>query len=68
MTLNILYAYFDQGYLASCVIWHGILGYKETSCIKMCSKVANASWICGNTGWDKVRNEDIVAKIGIVSI
>ena len=42
------------------------VGYKEISCPEdECSRDVHASWMCGNTRRDKVRNEDIRTKIGV---
>ena len=44
-----------------------MLGYKETSCLEdECSR--DAYWMCDNMRRDKMRNEDIRTKIGVVSI
>ena len=46
-----------------------MLGYKEILCPgDECSKNAHASWMCGNTRRDKVRNKDIRTKVGVASI
>jgi len=55
--------------LASFVIWHRMLGYKEISCPEdECSRDAHASLDVCNTRRDKVRNENIRTKIGVASI
>ena len=46
-----------------------MLSYKEISCpedsvVEMCMLY----WMCGNTKRDKVRNEDILIKIGVTPI
>ena len=46
-----------------------MLGYKEISCQNMSvADMCMFCWMCGNTKRDKVRNEDILIKIGVTPI
>lgn len=46
------------------LIWHAILGYKVILCTNECSRDAHFLLDV----WDKMRSEDILAKISITSI
>ena len=49
------------------LLYDRILGYKEISSLEE-AKMRMFRWMCGNMRRDKMTNEDIRAKIGVVSI